>query len=67
CSNLSSADAEALITDTHGVKRIVCDATCLVDGADNTHCNYFGLGQICRGCGECDNDYCQPCPDESTP
>ncbi|CAM9211322.1 unnamed protein product [Ectocarpus sp. 12 AP-2014] len=67
CSNLSSADAEALITDTHGVKRIVCDATCLLDGADNTHCNYFGLGQICRGCGECDNDYCQPCPDESTP
>ncbi|CAM9934883.1 unnamed protein product [Ectocarpus sp. 6 AP-2014] len=67
CFDLSSVQEEALITDNHGVKRIVCDATCNVDGADNTHCNYFGLGQICRGCGECDNDYCQPCPDESTP
>lgn len=60
CSNISDAQAEALADHDNGGKTIVCDPTCLEVGGDPSHCNYFGLGQICRGCGDCSD--CTPCP-----
>ncbi|CAN0044836.1 unnamed protein product, partial [Ectocarpus fasciculatus] len=57
CADLSPAQEEALAMYDGGGKIIVCDPTC-ISGPD--HCNYFGLGQLCRGCGSCSD--CTPCP-----
>ncbi|CAM9135646.1 unnamed protein product [Ectocarpus sp. 6 AP-2014] len=58
CADISPAQEEALTMYAGGEKVIVCDPTCL--GEDISHCNYFGLGQLCRGCGSCSD--CVPCP-----
>ncbi|CAM9422712.1 unnamed protein product [Ectocarpus sp. 4 AP-2014] len=58
CADISPAQEEALAMYDGGGKVIVCDPTCL--GGDISHCNYFGLGQLCRGCGSCSE--CVPCP-----
>eukprot|EP00752_Nemacystus_decipiens_P017851 g16007.t1 len=60
CSNITEAQAEALASYDNGGKTIVCDVACVEPGGDTSHCNYFGLGQICRGCGDCSD--CTPCP-----
>ncbi|CAN0191634.1 unnamed protein product, partial [Ectocarpus fasciculatus] len=59
CSNLSEVQMLALAAYPGGAKRVVCDPDCL-DGVDVLDCDYFGLGQICRGCGDCDG--CEACP-----
>ncbi|CAM9201056.1 unnamed protein product, partial [Ectocarpus sp. 13 AM-2016] len=59
CSNLSEVQMLALAAYPGGAKRVVCDPDCL-EGVDVLDCDYFGLGQICRGCGVCDG--CEACP-----
>ncbi|CAM9652063.1 unnamed protein product, partial [Laminaria digitata] len=60
CTDLSATQVEVLATYDNGGKQVVCDPTCLDGVSDPKHCNYFGLGQICRGCGDCST--CTPCP-----
>ncbi|CAN0326318.1 unnamed protein product [Pylaiella littoralis] len=60
CGDISQEQEEALAQYDNGGKIIVCDPTCSEDGVDPIHCNYFGLGQNCRGCGSCSD--CTPCP-----
>ncbi|CAB1118868.1 unnamed protein product [Ectocarpus sp. CCAP 1310/34] len=60
CSNLTEAQMESLAAYPDGGKQVICDPRCVDGNSDITHCNYFGLGQICRGCGDCDD--CTPCP-----
>eukprot|EP00903_Cladosiphon_okamuranus_P020353 g18673.t1 len=60
CADISPAQEEALAMYDNGGKIIVCDPTCTDGYSDPSHCDYFGLGQKCRGCGSCSS--CVPCP-----
>lgn len=39
CSDLTTAEKEALASYDNGGKKIVCDPTCLDGVSDPTHCN----------------------------
>ena len=71
CENLTDEQKDTLASEYEPAKEIVCDYDCLDGSEDLTHCNYFGIKQVCRGCGTCDD--CTPCPgdgdddDEPTP